>query len=59
MATLPKNGQIRPKAQKQENGRSQGSGVEKVAPRGIENTGFFHGRRKEQGILYLFPRKWG
>ena len=47
------------KAHKQDNGRSQGLGVEKVAPGGIENTGFFRGYRKGARCLYLFSRKWG
>jgi len=40
-------------------GQKSGSGVEKVAPGGIENTGFFRGYREGARCLYLFLRKWG
>ena len=36
-----------------------GSGVEKVAPRGIENTGFFAGVGEWQGVYICSPENWG
>lgn len=46
-------------AKKQENGKSQWSGVEKATPGGIENTGFFAGVGEGQGVYIGSPPNGG